>query len=137
MKYKSYFIYCILAYTALKLLIHIFVYSYSIPLLRCVCIRCEIVRYCCLKHKHFATLAIIFAKHMYTPGSKVLEHLLIQGFFFYFLPRLCKAVIKTNGGYLKNLKYILFCLTLFGYSIIPCVLIHSLDVLTSILQCRK
>ena len=56
------------------------------------------------------------------------------------MPRLCKAVIKAKGGYLKNLKYeIDFDLfnTFYGYYMIPNVLFHSFDVFTIILQFRK
>ena len=53
------------------------------------------------------------------------------------MPRMCKAVIKANGGYLKNLKYkIYFELfnTFFGYYMIPYVSFHSFDVFTSQIQ---
>jgi hypothetical protein len=56
------------------------------------------------------------------------------------MPRVCKAVMKAKGGYLKNLKYkIYFDLlkTFLGYYMIPYVLFHSFDVFTIILQCRK
>ena len=57
------------------------------------------------------------------------------------LPRVCNAVIKAKGGYLKNLKYKIYLdlfNTFFGYFMIPYVLFHSFDdVFTIILQCRK
>ena len=56
------------------------------------------------------------------------------------MSRVCKAVIKAKGGYLKNLKYkIYFDLlnTFFVYYMIPFVLFHNVDVVTIILQCRK
>jgi hypothetical protein len=60
----------------------------------------------------------------------------IPAFLVERIPRVCKAVIKAKGGYLKNLKWI--CLTLFfGYYMVPYVLFHSVDVFTIILHCRK
>ena len=56
------------------------------------------------------------------------------------MPRVCKAVIEAKGGYFEESKYkIYFDLfnTVFGYYMIPCVLFHSFDVFTIILQCRK
>jgi hypothetical protein len=44
------------------------------------------------------------------------------------MPRMCKAVIKANGGYLKNLKYKIYLElfnTFFGYYMILYVLFHS------------
>jgi hypothetical protein len=43
------------------------------------------------------------------------------------MPRVYKAVLKTNGGYFEES----------GYYMIPYVLFHSFDVFTIILQCRK
>ena len=53
------------------------------------------------------------------------------------MPRVCKAVIKAKGGYLKNLKSQIY-LDLFkkkiGYYMIPYVLFHSFELFTIILQ---
>ena len=48
------------------------------------------------------------------------------------MPRVCKAVIKAKGGYLKNLKYIFF-----GLLHDSIVVFHSFDVFTIILHCKK
>jgi hypothetical protein len=45
------------------------------------------------------------------------------------MPRVCKAVIKAKGGYLKNFKYILICLRLFVL-LHDSVSFHSFDVFT-------
>ena len=50
------------------------------------------------------------------------------------MPRLCKAV-KAKGGYFEESKIYLDMFNN-GY-MIPCVLFHSFDVFTIILQCRK
>jgi hypothetical protein len=52
------------------------------------------------------------------------------------IPRVCKAVIKAT---LRNLKYNVFWFVwhFLGYYMIPCVLFHSFDVYTILLQCRK
>ena len=55
---------------------------------------------------------------------------------FEIMPRMCKAVIKANGGYFEESQMI--CLTLFfGYYMIPYVLFHSFDVFTTILHIVK
>jgi hypothetical protein len=54
------------------------------------------------------------------------------------MPRVFKAVIKANGGFLKNLKYNdLKNADFSGYYMNPYVLLHNCDVFTFILQCRK
>jgi hypothetical protein len=56
------------------------------------------------------------------------------------MPRVCKAVIKGKGGYFEESQIsniFTFVEHFFGYYIIPCVLFHSVDIFTIILQFRK
>ena len=46
----------------------------------------------------------------------------------------CAKLSRQRVATFKNLKYILMCFTRFGYYMIPCVLFHSFDVFTIILN---
>jgi hypothetical protein len=53
-------------------------------------------------------------------------------------PGVCKAFIKTKGGYFEESKiYFDLFNTFSGYYMMPYVLFHSFDVLTIIILCRK
>lgn len=50
------------------------------------------------------------------------------------MPIMCKADVKTKVGYFdgSKIKYVLYCLNLFAYYIIPYVFFHSFDDLNII-----